>query len=72
MPVLLTEFGYESNPPDPRNGVPYARQALFNQLAEFLAYNEPRVQANTHFLLRDVAPLTRYPKGSRLYWFTYS
>jgi hypothetical protein len=71
MPVLLTEFGYESSPPDPRNGIPLARQAQFNQLAEFLAYNEPRVQANTHFLLRDVAPLKRYPKGSRLYWFTY-
>jgi len=71
MPILLTEFGYESNPPDTRNGIPYARQAQFNQLAEFLAYNEPRVQATTHFLLRDVAPLTRYPRGSRLYWFTY-
>ena len=71
MPVLLTEFGYESNPPDPRNGIPYARQAQFNQLAEFLAYNDPRVQATTHFLLRDVAPLKRYPRGSRLYWFTY-
>ena len=71
LPVLLTEFGYESNPPDPRNGIPYARQAQFNQLAEFLAYNDPRVQATTHFLLRDVAPLKRYPRGSRLYWFTY-
>jgi len=71
MPVLLTEFGYESSPPDPRNGIPYLRQAQFNQLAEFLAYNEPRVQATTHFLLRDVAPLRRYPKGSRMYWFTY-
>jgi hypothetical protein len=71
MPLLLTEFGYESSPPDTRNGIPLARQAQFNQLAEFLAYNEPRVQATTHFLLRDVAPLRRYPKGSRLYWFTY-
>ena len=71
LPILLTEFGYESNPPDRRNGIPYARQAQFNQLAEFLAYNEPRVQATTHFLLRDVAPLRRYPRGSRLYWFTY-
>ena len=71
LPILLTEFGYESNPPDPRNGIPYMRQAEFNQLGEFLAYNEPRVQAMTHFLLRDVAPLKQYPKGSRLYWFTY-
>ncbi|MFP5361269.1 MAG: hypothetical protein ACLGI5_00905 [Thermoleophilia bacterium] len=71
MPILLTEFGYESNPPDKRNGISYTRQAQFNQLGDFLAYNEPRVQAMTHFLLRDVAPLRRYPKNSRLYWFTY-
>jgi hypothetical protein len=71
MPILLTEFGYESNPPDTRNGVPLMRQAQFNQLAEFLAYVDPRVTATTQFLLRDAAPLTQYPKGSRLYWFTY-
>jgi hypothetical protein len=71
LPIFLTEFGYESNPPDPRNGIPYMRQALFNQLAEFLAFNDPRVMATTQFLLRDVGPVAKYPKGSRLYWFTY-
>jgi hypothetical protein len=71
LPILLTEFGYESNPPDTRNGIPLLRQAHFNELAEFLAYNEPRVAATTQFLMRDAAPLTQYPKGSRLYWFTY-
>ena len=77
LPIFLTEFGYESEP-DPRNGIPYARQAQFNQLAEFLAYNEPRVKATTQFLLRDAAPLKRspvtgrkYKVGSREYWFTY-
>jgi hypothetical protein len=71
LQIFLTEFGYESNPPDPRNGIPYMRQAEFNQLGEFLAYNDPRVRATTQFLLRDVGPLKQYPKGSRLYWFTY-
>jgi hypothetical protein len=71
LPLLLTEFGYESNPPDPRNGIPLLRQAQFNQLAEFLAYNNPRVTATTQFLIRDADPLKQYPKGSRLYWFTY-
>jgi hypothetical protein len=71
MPILLTEFGYESNPPDTRNGIPLLRQAQFNQLAEFLAYNDPRVTATTQFLIRDATPLTQFPKGSRLYWFTY-
>jgi len=71
LPILLTEFGYESNPPDPRNGIPLLRQAQFNQLAEFLSYNNPRVTATTQFLIRDADPLKQYPKGSRLYWFTY-
>jgi hypothetical protein len=71
MPIVLSEMGYESNPPDPRNGIPLLKQAQFNELSEFLAYNDPRVKATTQFLLRDGAPLTHYPKGSRLYWFTY-
>ncbi len=71
LPVFLTEFGYESNPPDRRNGIPYMRQAEFNQLAEFIAYNEPRVKATTQFLLRDVGPLRKYKRNSRMYWFTY-
>jgi hypothetical protein len=71
LPILLTEFGYESNPPDPRNGIPLLRQAQFNQLAEFLAYLDPRVTATTQFLLKDAPPLKQYPVGSRLYWFTY-
>ncbi len=77
LPIFLTEFGYESEP-DPRNGISFMRQAEFNQLAEFLAYNDPRVAATTQFLLKDAAPLLRspitgkkYKKGSREYWFTY-
>jgi len=71
LPIVLTEMGYESNPPDPRNGIPLAKQADYNALAEFIAYNDPRVKATTQFLLRDGAPLKKYPVGSRLYWFTY-
>jgi len=71
LQIYLTEFGYESNPPDPRNGIPPMRQAQFNQLAEFLAYSDPRVKTTTQFLLRDAGPLTRFAKGSRFYWFTY-
>ena len=29
------------------------------------------MHATTQFLIRDAAPLKQYPKGSRLYWFTY-
>jgi hypothetical protein len=78
MPVLLTEFGYESDPPDPINGIPLIQQARYNELAEFQAYLNPRVKATTQFLIRDAAPVTHSlvtgkanKKGSRAYWFTY-
>jgi hypothetical protein len=71
LPLFYTEFGYETKPPDPRNGISLARQAEYSQLGEFLAYADPRVKGMTQFLLRDVAPLTRYQRGSRRYWFTY-
>ena len=68
--ILLTEFGYETKP-DPRNGISFERQAEFTQLAEFLAYNQPRVAAMTQFLISDARPLKQFKKGSRNYWFTY-
>ncbi|MBA3327884.1 MAG: hypothetical protein H0T43_06245 [Solirubrobacterales bacterium] len=71
LPLFYTEFGYESNPPDPLNGIPVARQADYNQVGEFLAYTDPRVKAMTQFLLRDVAPVRRFKKGSKPYWFTF-
>ena len=71
LPIFLTEYGYESTPPDPRNGVSLARQAEYNQLGDFLAFNDPRVKATTQFLLRDAGPLRRFRRGSRQYWFTY-
>lgn len=71
LPIASTEFGYESNPPDKRFGVPLATQALWNVLGDFVAVREPRMIANTQFLLRDVAPNRRHKKDSRNYWLTY-
>jgi hypothetical protein len=69
--IVLTEFGYETNPPDPYAGIPLDKQAEWNNIGDYLAYKQDRVFANTQFLLFDVPPLTKYPKGSRAYWFTY-
>lgn len=71
MPIVLTEFGYETNPPDPFNGIPLATQAEWNNLGDYAAYRNDRVFANTQFLLLDVAPLKQFPKNSKAYWFTY-
>ena len=71
LPLLMTEFGFESNPPDPHSGVPLERQALFNQIGEFMAYQNPRILAQAQFILRDVPPLRRHTRNSKAYWFTY-
>jgi hypothetical protein len=71
MGVVLTEFGWETNPPDTLNGISLANQAEWDNLGDYEAYRNPRVFANTQFLLFDVPPQRQYPKGSRAYWFTY-
>ncbi|MDQ3849800.1 MAG: hypothetical protein M3296_04185 [Actinomycetota bacterium] len=71
LPLYMTEFGFETNPPDPFSGVPLDRQAQFNQIGEFQAYQNQRIQAQAQFLLRDVAPVRSRRRGSKGYWFTY-
>ncbi|MBA2506359.1 MAG: hypothetical protein H0V29_10515 [Thermoleophilaceae bacterium] len=71
MPILLTEFGYETSPPDPFNGIRPELQARYINEGDYLAWKQPRVFATTQFLLNDVPPQSRYPKDTRLYWFTY-
>ena len=71
LPIYMTEFGFETNPPDPFSGVPIARQAEWNQLGDFLGYANPRIFAMTQFLLRDVAPVASARRGTKPYWFTY-
>lgn len=71
LPILSTEYGYETNPPDPFSGIPLARQADWINQGDFLLYSNPRVYGNTQFLLRDAQPLRQFPRGSRKYWATY-
>lgn len=71
LPVWLTEFGFETNPPDPFSGVPLAKQALWNQQGEFVAFKDRRVAGLTQFLLRDGAPVPGKPRSSKAHWFTY-
>jgi hypothetical protein len=71
LPIYLTEFGFETNPPDPYNGVSLERQALWNQQGEWLAFRQSRVFGLTQFLLRDVPPVAGTRKRSKAHWFTY-
>jgi hypothetical protein len=71
LPILLTEFGYETSPPDPFNGISPNLQAQYINQGDYLAFKEPRVFATTQFQLYDVPPQKQYKKDTRLYWFTY-
>ncbi|MDX6697430.1 MAG: hypothetical protein QOE65_827 [Solirubrobacteraceae bacterium] len=74
LPVALTEYGWETLPPDPTRGVPLAAQAEYLNRAERLAYDQPRVFMETQFVLRDVLPRAQY-RGQRShlsqYWATW-
>jgi hypothetical protein len=71
LPLFMTEFGFETNPPDPYNGVPLDSQAQFNMIGEYQAWSSPRIVAQSQFLLQDVEPLRKHRRGSKAYWFTY-
>jgi hypothetical protein len=71
LPIYLTEYGYETNPPNPYRGVAPATQAAYLDQAAFLAWRDPRVRGLSQFLLRDSPPDTAYPRASVKYWSTF-
>jgi hypothetical protein len=52
LPLYLTEFGYQTDPPD-RLGVSPGRQATYLDEAEYMAWRNPHVLALSQFLLVD-------------------
>jgi hypothetical protein len=52
--VWLTEFGYESNPPDPVKPFSPTEQAQYINWAEYLAWKNPQIKSFPQFLLQDM------------------
>jgi hypothetical protein len=71
LPLYLTEYGYETNPPDPFKGRPLAIQALYLNEATYLAWKDQRVRALSQFLLVDSLPDRTAPPGTPAYWATF-
>jgi hypothetical protein len=69
--VALTEFGYETNPPDRFSGVSPGRQAEYINVGDYMAYKQPRVIANTQFLLRDAGEIKRFRASDKRRFFNY-
>jgi hypothetical protein len=57
--VYLTEFSYETSPPDYRVGISLGRQARYLQQGAYLAWKLPRVRNITQYQWRDEPVITR-------------
>jgi hypothetical protein len=62
-PVWLTEYGYQTNPPDRAFGVSQRLQARYVAEASRRVYLAPRVTMLIHFLVRDEGPVSRWQSG---------
>jgi hypothetical protein len=51
--LYITEYGYETSPPDGRNGVSPALQSRYLQQSAYIAWSTPRVKLLTQYLWRD-------------------
>ena len=61
--IWITEYGYQTNPPDRIFGVSYARQAEYLRQAFTLARRHPRIDMMLWFLLRDEPNLGGWQSG---------
>jgi hypothetical protein len=55
LPVRFTEFGYKTDPPDTKEGIPLRRQARYLELAAYMAWRNPRVDEINQFRIIDGA-----------------
>jgi hypothetical protein len=56
LPIWITEFGYQTKPPDPVFGVRLKRAAAFMDFSEWTAFRNPRVATYSQYTLYDDPP----------------
>jgi len=71
LPIYITEYGYQTNPPDPTQRVTTAEQAVYINQADYLAWRNPRVRSVAQFLLRDSPPNTNLSPSDPQYWDSF-
>jgi putative glycosyl hydrolase len=62
-PIWITEYGYQTNPPDKTDGVSWAKQALYMKQAYAQARKDPRIRVMLWFLLKDEPVLSGWQSG---------
>ena len=61
--IWITEYGYQTNPPDTLFGVSWARQALYLKQAFAIAKANPRIDLMLWFLLKDDPNVNGWQSG---------
>jgi Glycosyl hydrolase catalytic core len=61
--IWITEYGYQTNPPDKLFGVSYAKQAAYLKEAFGIARKNPRIDMMLWFLLKDEPSLSGWQSG---------
>ena len=62
-PIWITEYGYQTNPPDKNFGVSWATQAKWLTQAYSIARKNPRITMMLWFLIKDDANLGGWQSG---------
>jgi hypothetical protein len=62
-PLWITEYGYQTNPPDNIFGVTWQKQAEYLRQAFQIAQANPRIDLFTWFLLKDSPALPSWQSG---------
>jgi len=63
IPIWITEYGYQTNPPDDVFGVSDAKQAAYLRQAYAIARADPRIDMLVWFLLKDEPDLSGWQSG---------
>ncbi len=62
-PIWITEYGWQTNPPDKFFGVSWSKQASYLTQAYAIARKNPRIQLMLWFLLKDEPNLSGWQSG---------
>jgi hypothetical protein len=78
LPLWLTEFGFQSNPPNKLAGLRLAKQAEYINWSDWIAFRSPRVKSVAQYELYDDTRDGAFQTGLRLAggkrkpsWFAY-
>jgi hypothetical protein len=71
FPIWLTEYGYQTDPPDPYIGWSWKTHTRYLAEAEWLAFRNRRVRSTAQFLLYDDAPRSDLPESDPRHWGTF-